>query len=701
MSPRLAPVVSAAALLAATGCASGGSRVDSSASPPPRAAAISPARQLRTAAEVDAAAALLRMEDRREYDPAVLAAAARSGNPEVRRRAALAAGRIRDRRALPLLAGMLADPDTAVAATAAFSLGQVGDSAAVAYLASLAIAQQVAARPTVAGEAAASLGKLPTAAGRRAVELLLRTLPASSPAAREAVGPALLAAWKFTPAVDAAAIAPWLESPDAELRWRAAYALSRRATARGTQALAAHTTDPDPRVRSFAARALTAPLADSSGLGAARARETLLRLTADPAQAVRVNATRSLGTYDAPEAVAALARLLRGSDPHAAITAAESLERLGSRAAPAAGELRAVAADASLPVGLRTAALAALAQAAPADARTLAAAWARDPAWRLRAAAARALAGMGPQEREEAAALARDPDGRAAAAAVEALVTAAGDTVASLRPLLAEALGHPDFVVRTNALAGLGKLRDPSTLPLLLDAYDRARADTLDDAALAALDALGELKQDAAARSFFARFPRSGDYLVRLRAAAVFADSAARAAWGPALPVETGRDAAAYARVVRERVVPALAGRRPRARFDTSRGSFTVELFAEDAPLTVESFLSLARRGYFNGQEWPRVVANFVIQGGDPRGDTSGGPGYAIRDELNRHPYERGTLGMALSGPDTGGSQFFITHSPHPHLDGTYTVFGRVTEGMEIVDRVLQGDRILRVEEIR
>jgi cyclophilin family peptidyl-prolyl cis-trans isomerase len=126
-----------------------------------------------------------------------------------------------------------------------------------------------------------------------------------------------------------------------------------------------------------------------------------------------------------------------------------------------------------------------------------------------------------------------------------------------------------------------------------------------------------------------------------------------------------------------------------------------VELLAEDAPLTVENFLALARRGYFDGQEWPRVVPNFVIQGGDPRGDTSGGPGYAIRDEINRHPYERGTMGMALSGPDTGGSQFFLTHSPHPHLDGGYTVFGRVVEGMDVVDAILQGDRIIRVSELR
>ena len=91
------------------------------------------------------------------------------------------------------------------------------------------------------------------------------------------------------------------------------------------------------------------------------------------------------------------------------------------------------------------------------------------------------------------------------------------------------------------------------------------------------------------------------------------------------------------------------------------------------------------------------MVPNFVVQGGDPRGDGSGGPGHAIRDELNRRRYLRGTLGMALSGPDTGGSQFFIAHSPQPHLDGGYTVFGQVIGGADVLDRIVQGDRIVRI----
>jgi cyclophilin family peptidyl-prolyl cis-trans isomerase len=111
----------------------------------------------------------------------------------------------------------------------------------------------------------------------------------------------------------------------------------------------------------------------------------------------------------------------------------------------------------------------------------------------------------------------------------------------------------------------------------------------------------------------------------------------------------------------------------------------------------VANFVALARRGFFNGIAIHRVVPDFVVQDGDPRGDGEGGPGYTIRDEINMRPYLRGTLGMALDWEDTGGSQFFITHSPQPHLDGRYTVFGHVVEGMDVVDRMVQGDVVRRV----
>jgi cyclophilin family peptidyl-prolyl cis-trans isomerase len=133
------------------------------------------------------------------------------------------------------------------------------------------------------------------------------------------------------------------------------------------------------------------------------------------------------------------------------------------------------------------------------------------------------------------------------------------------------------------------------------------------------------------------------------------------------------------------------------ARVITSRGEAVLELLPEEAPITVWNFVRLAESGYYNGIRFHRVVPDFVVQGGDPRGDGMGGPGWTIPDELGRRPYGEGTVGMALSGPDTGGSQWFVTLSPQPHLDGGYTVFGQVSQGMSTFSQILPGDRIERV----
>ena len=135
-----------------------------------------------------------------------------------------------------------------------------------------------------------------------------------------------------------------------------------------------------------------------------------------------------------------------------------------------------------------------------------------------------------------------------------------------------------------------------------------------------------------------------------------------------------------------------------RAVVKTEKGSFTIDLLPQDAPLTVDNFISLARKGYYNGLVVHRVVPNFVIQDGDPRGDGMGGPGTTIRCEINTVSYERGVVGMALSGKDTGGSQWFVTHSAQPHLDGGYTVFGKVPEkDMNVVDSIARGDKIISI----
>jgi peptidyl-prolyl cis-trans isomerase B (cyclophilin B) len=139
------------------------------------------------------------------------------------------------------------------------------------------------------------------------------------------------------------------------------------------------------------------------------------------------------------------------------------------------------------------------------------------------------------------------------------------------------------------------------------------------------------------------------------------------------------------------------------ATFDTSRGSISVELFAKDAPATVNNFVFLAREGFYDGTIFHLVIADFMIQGGDPTGTGRGGPGYRFEDEVRNNPnkHARGVLSMANAGPNTNGSQFFITHVETPWLNGKHTVFGRVLSGLEVVDAVQQGDTLnaVKVEE--
>jgi cyclophilin family peptidyl-prolyl cis-trans isomerase/HEAT repeat protein len=655
--------------------------------------ACAPALRAPDAAPADARAALLRLEDRREYDAGALAAAAASGDAAVRRRAALAAGRLRDARALPLLGRLLADADTGVAATAAFALGQVGDTAAVALL-----VPHLAAAPTVASEAAYALGKLRTDAAKQALaDFLARTDPAA--AAPEVAGSALLAVWRHPRPLPVAAVERWLEAADPELRARAAYALSRRADPAAMAALLGSEADPNPLVRASVARSLGAAVADSTVIGRDAALSLLLEMAqADADRDVRINALRTLGGYPDARSVQALSSAAAGDEPYLAIVAMESLQRLGADAASAAPLLEQVATDAARPLFLRQTALAALSAVDPPAALRVAGSFESSGEWRLRASAARALVRAGEDGRVRLSGELREMDGRVAAAALGELEAAVGDSVRQARFLAIEGLAHRDPVVRAAALSLIGRMGEAGHLSLAFDAYNRARADTLNDAALAAVAAIAALAPHRADTwpAFFENFPRSDDYLVRRAVAEALADTVANP-WGEPLPVETGVDEAAY------RAIAADAAARPlrRARIETSRGPIDLELFHADAPLTVRSFLSLAEAGYFDGQEWPRVVPNFVVQGGDPRGDTSGGPGYSIRDEINRHRYGRGMLGMALSGPDTGGSQWFLTHSPQPHLDGTYTIFGRVVSGWEALDSLLPGDRILSIREVR
>ena len=160
-------------------------------------------------------------------------------------------------------------------------------------------------------------------------------------------------------------------------------------------------------------------------------------------------------------------------------------------------------------------------------------------------------------------------------------------------------------------------------------------------------------------------------------------------------PIETGRTDAEYATILR------WAKEDREVEITTPKGIVRIRLFADDAPLTCWNFVHLAKSGFYDRGRWHRIVPDFVVQDGCPRGDGYGGPGYSIRCEINENRFVTGAVGMALSGKDTGGSQFFICQSPQPHLDGRYTVLGEVVDGMDVVERLIQGDSIESIRPVR
>jgi cyclophilin family peptidyl-prolyl cis-trans isomerase len=322
---------------------------------------------------------------------------------------------------------------------------------------------------------------------------------------------------------------------------------------------------------------------------------------------------------------------------------------------------------------------------------------ARDGDWRWRSVAAEAFAAA--RDRVGLEAQLADSDARVVAQALQALGRIVPDSALSLVERARALLGHRDAAVRSVAADLLARRPAVADVDRLVAAFERAAADSFDDAQLSALTALGAIAgtgpegRAAVTARFVARVARPSDYLARRRAAEKLPAAAAR--WGPAAPIATGRTLDDYRAIVRRLLVPVERGEpAPRVTIESAGGALVVELFPAEAPLTVAAFLALVDRRYFDGSAWHRVVPNFVVQDGDPRGDGWGGPGFVLRDELNPVRYETGTVGMALSGPDTGGSQFFITHSPQPHLDGTYTVFGRVVSGTAVLGAIALGEGI-------
>ena len=611
----------------------------------------------------------------------------------IRRRAALAIGRVGLKEGIPPLTPALADADPEVRQAAAFALGLIGDESAAAALDPL-LADPV---PLVRGRAAQALGRInargsAAAIGRMTAEYAKAANVAGMqpdderwPAAPEAEAFklglfALVRLRAYEPL--AAAVLDASGRPISTW-WPIAFALQRIEDPKAVPALRQLAQVRGRYTPAFAIRGLAAVKDAASGPPLL----TFLDPTKTPRE-VAVAAIRAAGVLG----VAAAAEPLAAIAAESRVEANVRLEAVG-----ALGALKAVE---HLPLiqdlmtddwpAMRAAALRAAASIDQESFGLVLSGLDTDRHWTVRAALADVLGTLpAAVALERVRPMLEDADKRVVPAALRALARLKAPDVEAL------ALTHlrdADVMIRATAARLLGDMKAAAGLAALRDAYTAAVPDAMNEARVAVLEALAQYGTAEAAQAVRAGLTDK-DWSVRVRTVELLAKLEPGVDHRMAIRPVPGTPIAPYDD--RGLVAPEFS---PHAFIETARGTIEIELAVLDAPQTARNFMALARKGYFNGLEVHRVVPNFVVQDGDPRGDGEGGPGYTIRDEMNDRPYLRGTVGMALAPwRDTGGSQFFITHSPQPHLDGGYTVFGHVVNGIEVVDRIQVGDVIQRV----
>ena len=616
-----------------------------------------------------------------------------AGDPEarVRCRAAVAIGRVGLAEGIPLLTPLLADTDGEIRQAAAFALGLIGSpSAAPALLPLLSDPD-----PRVRGRAAEGLGLI---GAKEAADAI------SKMAAEYARTPAVM---EMTPDDER-----WPAAPEADAFKLGIFALVRL---NAYDALAAAVLDPSGKPLSG-----WWPIAYAlQRIGDPRAAPALRELLAVKGRYTPAFAARGLGAVKDPSAAELLVPLI---DPtsHPREVVASAIRALGELGARSAGErLAALAGNAKVEPNLRLEAVTALAAMSAEDELPVLLDLITDDWPAMRAAAIRAAAAINPEHftlilsgletdrhwlgrvaladslgllaqdvaLERLATLLKDDDRRVIPAVLRALVRLEAPGVDQI---LFAHLRQDDFVVRETAASLVGKRKPADGLGALREAFKAGEGDAAYGARAAALAAMAEYGTDALESVHlgltdpdWAVRVRAIDLLQKLDPSGNYKLEARPAPGNPPAPYDDP-----------QLLAPKLS---PRVFIETSKGTIEFELAVLDAPQTSRNFMALARKGFFNGLPVHRVVPNFVMQDGDPRGDGEGGPGYTIRDELNDRPYLRGTVGMALAWRDTGGSKFLITHSPQPHLDGRYTAFGHVVDGMDVVDRIQVGDLIQRI----
>jgi cyclophilin family peptidyl-prolyl cis-trans isomerase/HEAT repeat protein len=619
-------------------------------------------------------AQIIHFEDSRDASKALLEYLT-DDSPEIRASAALAVGRIGAPKTGESLYQLLHDPSLDVASSAAFALGLTTDHSYARKL--LEIANDL---PTVvAAWAVRSGGRLADSTMTDIGSEIAGYLLHPAPEVREAACYALF----YARAKDAAGqLVSFVKTePDTAVKAAGLFTLARLGLDVGTPIYVDYLADPDPYLRALAVRGLAA----STSPEAEHYLEIALN---DGDKNVVAQTIGSLGGRTSPSAAQRLGqRLNRETDEKLILELIAALQKQKSDQGLVAVKTHL---STQTTINIMAAALPYLATIEQDRVILLIDSLLNGkPDSKVRSAAATAygllnktsviprLAGMFADE---------DPDVRATA--FEELYKL--DT-ANRQFYVNKAFVDPDYMLAVQALDKIGSDTLRAYLPKLREMIKSGTVVDI-DVRRSIVDALKSFMvpgvRDTVTMDILIAAALDPEFVVRRSAAEIYLKDFNEDRYAMVPPAATR---------LTERQIKAAIDKyveNPTATIVTSKGEIEIELLFDVAPVTVLNFIELAGGGFFNGLSFHRVVPNFVVQGGDPRGDGWGGPDWYIRCEYSTERYQRGTIGIATSGKDTGGSQFFITLSPQPHLDSRYTVFGQVTKGMEIADLIVKGDLI-------
>lgn len=604
-------------------------------------------------------------EDQRVTGEGALFGYLKSQNPLVRLRAVEVIGRIQDASDLPSLISMLNDDDDRVVGEALFAAGQMESQDGVASLTEFC----AGATEPHAILAVEALGKI---GGKTAATFLMDRLHDDRPSVRAEAALALARAGEPS-AIPALLIA--IHDPDPDVAWRAVYALEKNPSPRVGEAVVPLLGHDDTLVRAFAARTL-GKQKHAAGLDA------LVVALADDDLRIVVNAARALGEIESDACVHDLGSIVTGhSSHHARRAAVEALGNIGSKK----GKDYMVRALLDKSVGVRAAAIDALAKTLGAGAEMFITQLVNDGSRYVRAAAVESYGTAGLEGKFEwlTDTAAHNSDLLVRTAAVRALSKLQDERV---EPFLMTTLADRDWVVVCEAVSATGERGHESAVEPLVELYNSRKGREEVNVRLAVVRALEKIGSRQAI-GLLQGAVDDGDKRIREAASGALSTLGADSV---AVAPDRHFYETSYDRTRRRHLSLPLG--KPKAVISCKHGDIEIELFGDDAIQTTANFIDLAKKGFYNGLTFHRVVPNFVAQGGCPRGDGWGDAGYFIRSEFAQLRYDPGRVGIAHDGKDTGGSQFFITHSHQHHLDGRYTIFARVTRGMDIVNLIDQGD---------